>query len=209
MTTPLIQRRSFRPKPGLAFLEGQSLMTSRAHEFCGPSRRTLALIAAQKTTGPIFWIRPAWQAEQLYGDGLCDFIDPARLIFVTPRRVEDILWALEEILRSGMVELAVCECPGLPGLTPVRRLHLAAETATREHNTQPIGLLLTPGNGGAAGVETRWHMRPAHHNKSNLWRLDRQRARMAPQKSWVLSLDNRGVQLAPWHKAQPSEAVPA
>lgn len=208
MTNPLIQRRAHRPKPGLPFLGDLCLTASRAHEFCGSARRTLALMAAQKTEGPVFWIRPAWQAEQLHGDGIAAFIDPARLIFVSPRRAEDILWTLEEILRSGMVALAICECPGLPGLTPVRRLHLAAETATREHKTTPLGLLLTPGEGGAPGVESRWHMRPAHLGKDNLWRLERRRARMEPPKSWALNQSGKGFHLAPWH-AEPAQAQPA
>jgi protein ImuA len=68
----------------------------------------------------------------------------------------------------------------------VRRLHLAAQSGAELGKCRPLGLLLTPGDGGAAGVETRYRMDPAHTPDSPRWRLDRLRARMAPPKSWQL-----------------------
>ena len=186
MTNPLLSRHTHRPKPGLAFLPGLSLAKTRVHEFCGPARRTLALIAARATDGPVFWITPGWMQDRLHGEGVLGLINPGRLTLIAPRRPEDILWTMEEVLRAGCVPFVVCELPGLPHLTPVRRLHLAAETAARDHATSPIGLLLIAGAGGAPAVESRWHMKPAHDGDRQRWHLERRRARMEPVAGWRL-----------------------
>ena len=95
--------------------------------------------------------------------------------------------------------LVVAELPAPPALTPVRRLHLAAEVgATRA--AAPIALLLTPGDGGAPGIETRWHLAPAPgwaRDGTPRWRLTRARARMAPERTWEMTLPGGRVVLAP------------
>ncbi|TMM55148.1 ImuA family protein [Sulfitobacter sabulilitoris] len=192
MTIPasLLTRRPARQGPAVSLLPDEaelSLVLSRVHEACGPARRTLALWLAARTTGPVIWIAPEWGPDRLHADGVMRLIDPARLIFVHPKRPEDLLWSMEEVLRAGAVALAVADLPGLPGLTPVRRMHLAAETGTQEGQHAPLGLLLTPGTGGAQGVETRWHLAGAHQGKAPGWRLERLRARTAPRKSWTLA----------------------
>jgi protein ImuA len=141
---------------------------------------------AARTEGCVMWIAPSWGSECLASDGICAWIDPARLIFVTPKRGEDLLWTMEEILRSGAVALTIADLPALPSLTQVRRMHLAAETGAKAAGPLPLGLLLTPGQGGAAGVETRWHMRPSHQQGQEHWQLQRLRARTAPPKTWQL-----------------------
>lgn len=160
------------------------LAQARVHEACGIARRTLALWIAAQTSGPVIWIGPSWGQEHVHADGVTRWIDPARLIFVQPRRPDDMLWTMEETLRSGAVALAVADLPGLPGLTQVRRMHLAAETGMTTGQYAPLGLLLTPGVGGAAGVETRWHLSPAHAAGPETWRLERLRARAAPPQGW-------------------------
>ncbi|MFK7870863.1 MAG: ImuA family protein [Roseobacter sp.] len=157
---------------------------ARVHEACGPARTTLALWIAAQTDGAVVWITPAWTPHRLNSDGVRDWIDPARLVFVQPSRSEDLLWIMEEVLRAGACAFAVVELPALPTLTQVRRMHLAAETGAIEGPCPPTGLLLTPGDGGAAGVETRWRMSPAHQDRQQSWRLERTRARTAPMKNW-------------------------
>jgi protein ImuA len=168
-----------------------ALTQGRVHEASGPARRTFAIWLAARTRGSVFWLSPAWSQDQLNCDGLQPMIDPARLVYVRPKRAEDLLWSMEEVLRSGAVALCIADLPALPGLTQVRRMHLAAETGGQNGGHLPIGLLLTPGQGGAPGVETRWTLSPRHTKARDGWQLDRVRARTLPPKSWQIESDHR------------------
>jgi len=196
MTTQVLNRRQHRPRTGLPLVADLTLSKTRLHECCGRARQLFALMLAAQTEGPVFWISPAWMPDQLNPDGMVSLIDPTRFLFVHPQRPEDILWTLEEILRSGAAPLAVADIPGLPGLTPVRRLHLAAETGANEGQYQPLGLVLTPGDGGAQGVESRWRLDPAHTPEAEGWRLKRLRSRTDPVAEWRLQRDKQGFQIA-------------
>ncbi|SIN80614.1 ImuA family protein [Vannielia litorea] len=168
-----------------------ALATGRVHELCGPSRQALALAVAARLSGPVIWIAPAWQGEALCGAGVGRWIDPARLLMVRAGRPMELLWCMEEALRAGAVPLVVADLEAPPGMVPVRRLHLAAGTP---EGAAPLGLILTPGEGGAPGVESRWHATPDHGPGLTRWRLSRRRARMAPP--------------AAWHLAQPAARAP-
>ncbi|MBM9593099.1 hypothetical protein JM664_01050 [Rhodobacteraceae bacterium MCCB 386] len=188
----MLTARPHRAVPGPRFLGDLALAPARVHELCGTARRTLALIVARAMQGPVFWIAPSWNPDRLHGDGVRSWIDPARLTFVTPRRAEDLLWSMEEVLRAGLVPLVVADLPGPPALTPVRRLHLAAETGAAEGKLAPLGLILTP-EGAAPGVESRWSLAPRHEGEAQAWRLDRLRARSDPPRDWRVT---GGVRLA-------------
>lgn len=171
----------------LPFVGDLMLRRARAHEFVGPARRTLAMMLAAKTQGPVFWIVPAWTAERLHAEGMWRFADPARFTFLTPQRAEDVFWTMEEALRSGIVPLVVADIPGPPGLTQVRRLHLAAETGLAETHRAPLGVLLTADASGAPGIESRWRLDAAHGSQDRTgWTLTRQRSRTDPPKTWNL-----------------------
>lgn len=186
------------PQPLGAILQ---LQPGRAHEFCGPARRMLAVWMLAATTGPVLWIRPRWNRDRLNPLGLNDWGNPERLITLNAAREPEALACAEEALRSGAVELVVAELATPPALTPLRRLHLAAETGlARRRSTSRaaglLGLVLTPGDGGAAGVESRWRLTPCpapdpprHNPVQPQWRLDRLRARMAPPGCWQVSGD--------------------
>jgi protein ImuA len=187
----MLQTRHAPAADTLVLASEVALARARVHEATGPSRHLFALPAAAALDGPVLWLQPAWTAERLMGDGVRAFIDPARLVFGRARTVPEILWAAEEALRTGLVPLVVAELPGPPGLTAVRRLHLAAETGALRARP-PLGLVLTPDPGGAPGIETRWHLAPAPGwaaAGAPRWRLTRARARMAPERSWEMRLE--------------------
>ncbi|MEO8242856.1 MAG: hypothetical protein ABI832_11110 [bacterium] len=180
---------------------GLTLLRGRVHEICGPARVTLAALILGASSGPVIWVSPGWLTERVYPPGLRDLADPGRIIFARARRPEDVLWAVEEALRSGAAPIVLADLPAPPALTPVRRLHLAceagAEAARNRGRTPPLGLLLTPEDGGAQGVESRWQMQAAPSGSTLLeshsaWTLRRLRARMTPPAEWRLISDPAG-----------------
>lgn len=203
MEHPLLSRRPHHGGPTVPLMEGVALPAARVHEACGRARRSFAMMLGRAMRGHIYWIATPWAADPLNPEGVAPFLDPARITFLSPNRPEDVLWCMEEILRSGAVPLVVADIPGFPGLTPVRRMHLAAETGLDVGLCQPIGLLLTPGDGGAQGVETRWRMEPAHSSGAQRWQLDRLRARTAPQKRWHVRYDKAGFRPCPQEAERP------
>lgn len=190
-----------RPAPSpLALAPDVALARGRAHEVTGPSRRLLALLAAAAVGGTVIWLHPRWWPERLAGDGLRPFLDPGRLVIGRGRGALDLLWCAEEALRSGVVPLVVAELPAPPALTPVRRLHLAAEAGAQKAGVPPICLLLTPDEGGAPGVETRWQLSPLPGwalDGRPRWRLARLRARTEPMRAWEMRIEKARPVLRP------------
>ena len=114
-----------------------------------PARRPRALAAA------------AWAGERPLGDGIRAFLDPARLVFAPARKPAEALWAAEEALRTGRGAAGggrprrAAGADRRPPAAPRRRGRRLRGGAA------PLALLLTPGSGGAPGIETRWHLAPA------------------------------------------------
>ena len=191
----------------LTLLPGIALRQGRVHEACGPARRLLAAWAMgatgqHDTTAATVWIRPAWNGDRINPHGLAPWAHPGPLVMVDCPQGIDLLWCAEEALRGGSVALVVIDLPEPPELTPVRRLHLAAETGAARARTHrpgqdrrqtrsraPLGLLLTPGTGGGAGVESRWHLDslPPPPDTYGRWQLTRLRARTAPPAAWTIT----------------------
>ncbi|KIC39653.1 ImuA family protein [Leisingera sp. ANG-M7] len=196
MPTHLLARRRHKPRPALPLTEGVALELARVHEACGPARHSFALWLAAAAQGPVLWLSQPQAGRPLNPDGIADYASPARFLFVQTARTEDLLWAMEDALRGG-APLVVAELAEPPAMTPVRRLHLAAE-AGGSFGPAPLGLLLTPGHGGAQGIESRWHLTHAPCPSSSLpgsspagsrlcWTLQRLRARTLPPRSWQIT----------------------
>lgn len=203
MTSRMTPRMLLPPdpqRPGAPLLPGGAaglaLARGRVHEGCGMARRTLAaFLMGRDETTPILWILPAWAPERPMPDGLRTWANPARLILVAARRPEDMLWAAEEALRAGVMPLVIADLPEAPALTPVRRLQLAAEAgAAAVPALPPLGLMLTPGDGGAAGADSRWRLDP---RPGGGWRLARLRARRDPPAAWDLRPSDGGIAATP------------
>jgi len=202
---------------------GAALAFGRTHEVCGPARATFAAMVAgalgrRDAGGPVLWLRAPAVEGGAAPDGLADFFAPQRLTLVSPRREPDVLWCAEEALRSGAVALVVASLAAPVRLTPVRRLHLAAESgaeaAAAAGGAPPLALLLTPGDGGSEGVESRWRLAPspsAEHGWVRggrpAWRLERRRARLAPPRAWRAEWAPDAARNGPLRLA-PVEAAP-
>lgn len=118
-----------------------------ASGFCAA---LLARLAGDR--GSVLWCR---RGRDLYGPGLAAFgLDPGRLIVVRGRTPTDILWAMEEGLRSGSLAAVLGETDGI-GPTAARRLQLAAEAGC------VTALLLRPAHGKTAPAVTRWRISAA------------------------------------------------
>ena len=195
MDSPFLQRSTCRVPQIVNVLDNIPLQRARVHECTGRAQVCFAMLVAARLAGPVFWIAPEWQRDALHPDGMRHFTKPQNFTFINPKRPEDILWSMEEALRCAAVPLVVAELQSLPGLTAVRRLHLAAEHNAKSNLTAPLGLLLTAGTGGAPGVESRWQMEPNHSVKTQRWQLVRTLARTAPVKKWEVVQTRAGLQL--------------
>ncbi len=180
MNLSLLSRHQRPKRRSIQLFEGADLEDARVHECSGVSKHLFALLVAQKTQGPVFWISLTHRRDHINPQGFQSLISPHHFIFITAKRHIDALWSMEEALRSPAPRLVVADVDTYPALTPTRRLHLAAEHG----NT--LGLLLTPQTGGAQGIETRWHMTPQHSPSQQSWHLSRTKARGAPPQNWTL-----------------------
>lgn len=99
------------------------------------------------------WVREhgLWFRDGLIGLGL----DPRNLLIVETQKEAQVLWALEEALRSRAVAGAVAAVDGLT-LLASRRLDLAAREASA-----PCLLLRTRPPKDISAARRRWHIRPA------------------------------------------------
>ncbi len=142
--------------------------------------------------GPVLWCEGerTLDAGGLYAPGLARFrLAPEYLIAVRTTRDGDVLWAMEEGLRSGRLAAVVGELDGI-SLTASRRLQLAAE----EGNV--AALLLRPQNAAPtpSAALTRWRIgaRPEAYGGENQepglgaagWRADMFRCRGGRGHTW-------------------------
>ncbi len=129
----------------------------------------------------VLWITR--QAE-LYGPGLAAFGLPTeRLVVVQAGHETDVLWALEEGLRTRGLAAVVGELHGLD-LTAGRRLQLAAEAGGG------TGFVLRPAeaDGGAGAACSRWRVAACPSTRGwTCWRLALERCRGGVEPAhWIV-----------------------
>ena len=184
MDSLLLNRNESAEYGNITILNTFTLARGRLHECAGRARRSFALILAANTKGSVLWISTQYSTNQLNPIGIEPFTNPGRFVFIKAPAKDDMLWAMENALRSGAVPLVIADLPYFPALTPVRRLHLAAASGSKLGKISPVGLILTPDIGGAQGVETRWTLQPRAQKSYAGWCLSRTKSRNEPPQKW-------------------------
>ncbi len=118
-----------------------------------PADQPGAVHTPQRT---VLWCWSASLAQEvggLHAPGLDDLgLDPAQMILVEPGKANDVLWAMEEGLKAPGLSLVVGALREV-GLTPARRLALAAST-----HAVPCLLVTAPRSPISAATATRWRI---------------------------------------------------
>lgn len=176
-------------------LPGGGLQRGALHAIGGEAGASLGFAAAlaglllRRSAGRVVWVSPR---PELYGVGLGALgLAPERLLLVRAGRPADLLWALEEALRTQGIVAAVGEARALDAVAG-RRLQLAAQAGGA------AGLLLLAGElDSVPGAVTRWHVAAAP-SESDLpgvgqarWHTELRRCRGADPASWLME----------WHDA--------
>jgi protein ImuA len=144
-----------RPDLGLAANPSDpfDLYPRRVHEAEGRGRRAFALFQAARQPGQLVWIVPSHVPEMPMLRGLPSGVGE-RLHLLRPIGETDLLWSVEEALRSAPVSLVIAEPEKPISLTAGRRLQLAAEAG------RTTGLMLIRQDAGSNATETRWTCEP-------------------------------------------------
>ncbi len=123
------------------------------------ARRLVALKPQDRR--PVLWVRALGEVSEygrLYGHGLARFgLTHDRLLTVSLRKPQAVLWTIEEALRSHAVSMVVCDANHARfDLTATRRAMLAAQ----EGKTPCLMVFASPRD-GATAARTRWQVSPA------------------------------------------------
>ncbi|MDJ0686674.1 MAG: hypothetical protein QNJ84_18480 [Alphaproteobacteria bacterium] len=196
------------------------------HEFLGEAALSflLTVLGAQSSLqaasqpGPLslLWCVANNRRDRLYGPGLAQAgLDPGRCLIAACGDADEMLWAMEEGLRSGAVD-AVVAAPAKPvSLSASRRLQLAAEEGgavglvlPRPYGAPPTDALLAP-----SAAASRWRIDPVARDAVGaaeswvaLWRVSLLRRKGGLHRAgakaseggagWLLGLDRRGRRVA-------------
>lgn len=140
-----------RPEPPTG--DDFTLLHRRVHEAEGRGRRAFALFQAARHPGPLVWILPSHVPELPMLRGLPSGVGE-RLHLLRPVSETDLLWCVEEALRSAPVAFVIAEPEKPLSLTAGRRFQLAAEAG------RTTGLMLIRQDGGSNATESRWNCEP-------------------------------------------------
>lgn len=152
------------PESGLLAGALHEIVAERGRDSGALSGFSLALLARVMAhrPGAVLWVSDPLSLREAglpHGPGLARFgIDPARLITVMPRRLEDLLWAMEEGARCSALAAVVGEVQGSSkavSLTATRRLALRAQD-----NCVPVLLIRHGVADEPTAAMTRWCVGP-------------------------------------------------
>lgn len=142
-----------------AALPEGGLARGAVHEAVGDAAAGFAAMIATRLEGMVLWCVAADACADLYGPGLASFgLSPARVVVARCGDRTELLWAMEEGLRTRALAAVFGEPPGPVDLTASRRLQLAAEAGGT------LGMVLNPAGTGrfaASALESRWRIDPA------------------------------------------------
>jgi len=198
-----------------AALPGGGLARGAVHEAVGAAADGFAAMLAGRLDGGVLWCVPASSRTVLHGPGLAAFgFDTDALVIVRCGSWRDMLWAMEEGLRTPELVMVIGE-PARPiSLTASRRLQLAAEASG------VTGLILRPGGEGGAlapsAAFSRWRVEPAPVVEPDgalppviRWRLELLRCRgsLAAGRCWIVEWRDAADSLA--LVPEPADRPPA
>jgi protein ImuA len=183
-------------------LPGGGLARGALHEVSGigpdeedgaiPAAFIAGICARLDPAKPVLWCQAG--AADMYGPGLAACgLAPERLILARPRNAVELLWAMEEGLRTRALAAVVGEVAELPGPAS-RRLQLAAETSgVTAFALCRVRVAQEMARAPNAAV-TRWNVAPlpslAPSGEPGLgrprWRLELWRARGAAPADWIV-----------------------
>jgi len=193
------------------FLPVGGLALGALHEISGlgpdeedgaiPAAFLAGILARLGPSRPILWCQQgSGGAGDLYGPGLAACgLKPERLILAGARHAEEMLWAMEEGLRSGALAAVVGELDELSGPAS-RRLQLAAESTGVTAFALRRFRSATPGPAQAQAPNaavTRWRVsalpglvRDGPGVGRPLWRLSLWRCRGGAPSDWIVEAAN-------------------
>ena len=187
------------PEGGLCSGRLHAVLTGDCRDHPAALGFAAALACRLAGTGRILWISAASGRSgpgdfgQLYAPGLVSLgLDPDRIILVSTRRQDEMLWALEQGLTCPELALAVGEVDPKASLTltAARRLQLAAARSG-------VAALLVGGHAGRedgmVAAVTRWCVAAAPAPKG-----------ANPLPYFEVSLNARGAKPAHWQLAWDS-----
>jgi len=148
-----------------------ALVRGRLHEVMGQSSHSLALSAAAKATGPIFWAGLMRDVCALRAKGVSRYFCPSRLIQCEAANRREILWCGEEALRCKAAGIVILQMDTGPDLFESRRLQIAAQIGGS------LGLVLIGKRAQSSAAHTRWHCSPHPHLPGHWhWRLTKNKS---------------------------------
>ena len=189
------------------FLPCGGLYRDAVHEFFGGGAAVLAILLATRLEGPVLWCLDDTQRDDPYGPGLAALgLEPARLTLARCRNSKEMLWVMEEGLRSTAPVIVIAEPKADIGLVESRRLQLAAEVGST------LGLILREndrsGRLAPSALASRWQVDPLPGGgwdvvlrrcrgtaiSDNEWKVQREDA--TGNISLVAEIGNRSVEAA-------------